>query len=256
MRFDKLEFGDSPGRQPAHDAQRGQTRDETHWLGLADQNRRCGHYENSLRYYSRALELDKSIIPAWVGQVQMLVHLGEYPQAELWSVKALELFPSHGDLLAAQAQAQCRMGDMKKAHALSDGALRQRGQSAFRWLVRGEVMVANKQETDRHCFDKACEDRDWLISLEAALIYSFYRFPSKALLRAKTAVESAPDAYYAWYVQGLSQLEVGFDSAAQASFQRCLELCPRHADAQRQLAEMQRGGWPLLRALRRVIRRS
>ena len=256
MRFDKLEFDDSPQQERPQEAARGKEKDESHRLGLADQNRRCGNYENALRYYSRSLELDKAMVVAWVGQVQMLVHLTEYPQADLWSNKALELFPSHGDLMAGQAQAQCRMGDLQKAHALCDGALRQRGQSAYRWLVRGEVMAANKQDMDRHCFDKAQEvDSDWLVPLEASLIYLFYRLPTKALQRARMAVEKAPEAYYAWYIQGLSQLQVGFDSAARTSFGHCLELCPRHANAESRLAELQQPQWPFLRVLRRFIGR-
>ncbi len=257
MRFDKLEFEDHPRRKRSAEAKSSQEKDESHWLDRADHERRTGAYENALRYYSRALEIDKSLVAGWVGQVQMLVHLREYPQAELWSGKAYEFFPSHGDLMAGQAQARCRMGDLAKAHALCDGALRQRGQSAFRWLVRGELMVANKQDMERHCFDKAQGvDSDWLIPLEASLIYLFYRLPAKALQRAKLAVEKAPDAYYAWYTQGVSQLQLGFDSAVRTSFGRCLELCPRHADAHSRLAELRQSQWPLLGTIRRILRRS
>ncbi len=181
MRFDKLEFPDEtpkprdPGVDPA-------AKDEQHWLKQADLHRRNGNYENALRFYSRALEIEKSLVVAWVGQVQMLVHLGEFPQAELWSRKALELFPNQCDLSSGRAQALCRMGDMQKAHAASDGAMQQRGDSAYCWMVRGELMVAGRQESDRYCFDRAqIASRDWLVPLEAALIYLYYRSPSKAL---------------------------------------------------------------------------
>jgi len=131
----------------------------------------------------------------------MLVQLQEYPQAGLWSQKALELFPSHAELMAGQAQAECRLGNMKKAHALSDGALRQRGESAYSWQVRGELMVAGKQRTDRHCFDRAqLADTDWLVPMESAIINCHYKRFSLAQQRAQMAVEQAPDAYYAWYV--------------------------------------------------------
>jgi tetratricopeptide (TPR) repeat protein len=226
-------------------------------LNLADDQRRRGSYENALRYYSRALELDKSLVVGWVGQVQMLVQMDECPQAEVWSRKALELFPSHAELMAAQAQALCRLGDRKNAHAASDAALRQKGESGYRWLVRGEIMVAGKQATDLHCFDKAQQaDDDWLVPLEAALIYLYYGIPSKAHLRARRAVERAPDVHYAWYVQGLCQSQLGFRSGARASMQRCLELCPRHMDAQRKLTELNERQWPLIETLRRLIGRS
>ena len=181
MRFDKLEFERPEERPTGQEAELRVDKDEKYWMHMAEDNRRGGNYETALRFYSRTLEVDKALVPAWVGQVQMLVQLGEYPQASLWSQKALELFPSHGDLMAGQAQAECRMGNVKKAYALSDGALRQRGESAYRWQVRGELIVVGKERTDRHCFDKAqLADSDWLVPLESALIYVFYKVFSKA----------------------------------------------------------------------------
>ncbi len=253
MRFDKLELDPSDDRPPDRPAAAARVdKDEHHWMRLAGENRRTGNYENALRFFSRALEVNKALVPAWVGQVQMLVQLHEYPQASLWSQKALELFPSQGDLMAGQAQAECRMGNVKKAYALSDGALRQRGESAYRWQVRGELMVNGKERTDRHCFDKAqLAEPDWLVPLESAIIYSFYNVFSKAQQRAQMAVEKAPDAYYAWYILGASQAKIGFSNPAIASFNRCLELCPRHSDAMSQLAELERGSWPFARVVAR-----
>lgn len=256
MRFDKLEFERPPDRPAKGEAEPRVEKDEKYWSGLADENRRTGNYETALRFYSRALEIDKMLVPAWVGQVQMLVQLGEYPQASLWCQKALELFPAHGDLIAGQAQAECRMGNMKKAYTLSDGALRQRGESAYRWQVRGELVAAGKQRTDRHCFDKAqVADRDWLVPLETALIYCYYSVFNMGQQRAQLAVERAPNAYYPWYVLGLCQSKLGFDTSAVSSFNRCLELCPRHADAMSRLSELERPQWPFMRILTRFMRR-
>src|SRR6516165_7152609 len=102
-RFERLEFDDGAEDEPesAH-APRfslAQERDSGFWLRQADDHRRRGLYENSLRYYSRALEFDRSLAAGWLGQVQMLVLLGECPEAELWARKALELFKSQGDLM-------------------------------------------------------------------------------------------------------------------------------------------------------------
>lgn len=255
-RFDKLEFERPPERPEKAEVELRVEKDEKYWSGMAEENRRTGNYENALRFYSRTLEVDRTLVPAWVGQVQMLIQLNEYPQATLWSQKALEMFPSHGDLLAAQAQAECRMGNMKSAYALSDGALRQRGESAYRWQVRGELVVAAKQAKDRHCFDKAqIADKDWLVPLETALIYLHYSVFSMAQQRAQMAVEKAPTAYYPWYVLGVCQSKLGFDTSAIASLNRCLELCPRHAESLARMAELVRPEFPLKRTLRRFFRR-
>jgi tetratricopeptide (TPR) repeat protein len=256
VRFDKLEFDRPPQKPSGEKVELRVDKDEKYWAKMADENRRTGSYETALRFYSRALEIDKTLVAAWVGQVQMLVQLGEYPQATLWSQKALELFPSHGDLMAGQAQAECRLGNVKQAHALSDGSLRQRGESAYRWQVRGELMVSGRQRTDRHCFDKAqLADSDWLVPLETAIIYQYYKAYGMAQQRAQLAVEKAPDAYYAWYLLGLYQTKLGFDASARVSLQHCLELCPRHAEALSRLAELERPRWPLAGLLGRFIGR-
>ncbi len=117
-------------------------------------------------------------------------------------------------------------------------------------------MVAARQDMDRYCFDKAQElDADWLVPLEAARIELYYRRPSKALGRIRRAVELAPDAPYVWYVQGVCQAELGLTRAARDSFQRCLELSPRHADAEEQLRRLQRWSWSPMKMLRRLFGR-
>lgn len=253
-RFDKLELGGertaAAGDAPALKAE------EIDWLSEADRQRRAGQYENALRFFSRALEVDRSLVKGWLGQVQMLVLLSEWPEAELWSKKALELFPSNGDLLASQAQAVCRQGGFARASELSDGSLKQAGDSAYRWLVRGEIMLARRQDADRHCFDKAQQlDGDWLTPLETALINLHYRRPSQALSRAQRAVEKAADQYYAWYVLGLCQMQLEHRQPARQSFTRCLELCSMHADAAARLVELQQRGWSPIGLLKRLFAR-
>ncbi len=243
-RFSKLEFDDedAPGRKRPADA--GPRREEIDWMKRAGQERRLGLYENALKFYSRALELDKTRVDGWLGQVQMLVLLGEYPEAELWARKALELFPRHGDLTAGRAQALCRLRNLRRAHESCDGSLQQDGQSAYRWMVRGELLLAARQATEQHCFDKARQlDADWLVSVEIALIYLFYRHPSRALMRARVACETASDQSYAWFVQARCQRALGLDEQARRSAQTCLELCPGHELGRQLLAELAQPSW-------------
>jgi tetratricopeptide (TPR) repeat protein len=255
-RFDRLELGPSENRPDDHrDGGPELVRDAQHWLAQADAERRRGLHENALRLYSRALEEDRAQLAGWVGQVQMLVILGEHPEAELWARKALELFKNHGDLLAGRAQALCRLKDRKSAIASCDAALAQPEQSAYRWIVRGEVMIVTG-EVDRYCFDKAVQvDGDWLVPLEIAQVYMYHGRPSKALMRVRQAVEKAPDEPYAWYFQGLCERELNLLDAARRSFRRTLEIVPRHTDADRALFELTQHGWSLRRALRKLFGR-
>lgn len=257
-RFDKLELNSAEqpaAREPKRKPQADQ--DQPTWQQQAIEERRCGHYENALRLYSRALEDDKSQVNCWLGQIQMLVFLQESVEAEIWSRKALELFPGNGDLIAGRAQATRRVGDTSQALILSDGSLKATGQSAYRWMVRGELMAATRQDTDRHCFDKAVQaDRDWLVPLEIACIYMELNIPSRALDRIRRAVELAPDRYHVWFVQGQVERELGLEPAAIQSWTRCLELSPGHLAAERSLSALEQAGWSVSRIWRRLFGRA
>ena len=87
-------------------------------------------------------------------------------------------------------------------------------------------------------------------------LYAGVNVPSKALKWARRAVEEAPDRYYAWYVQGRCQQLLGLDAHARKSYQRCLELSPRHAEAGERLREMEQDRWSLKGILRKLRFRS
>ena len=225
-------------------------KDAAHWLRLAEEQRRAGSHESALRFYSRSLEVDRTAVAGWIGQVQMLVQLGEYPQADVWAKKALEIFPQHAEILSAGAQAKCRMGALPEALAMSDGALARSGESAYRWLVRGEIVLAQRGKGDGHCFDKAAIlDRDWLVPLEAATACLFHTAPAKALKRAQEAVERCPTSPRCWFVQGECQRMLGMDAAAGRSYARVLEFSPQHVEARNRLAAGGGGWWRRLARL-------
>ena len=140
---------------------------------------------------------------------------------------------------------------------LADAALRQEGSSAYRWMVRGELLVAGRDDVDRHCFDKAVQaDRDWLVPLEIALIYLHHEQPSKALLRARQAVEKAPESFYAWFIQGQCEQALGFDRQAEQQL-RALPgavAAPRRGEPQARRARPTRAG-RCREGLRRLIGR-
>lgn len=231
-------------------------RDAAYWLNQATHERRRGNYEPALRLYSRALELERQMVEGWVGQVRMLIALGEFPEADLWARKALELFRNHPDLLAGRAQALCRQGDTKQAMANSDAALAQPGQSSFSWLSRGEVMLASRQNTADYCFEKAAQiDRDWLTHLEIGDVYQFYGRPAKALRCMTTAVEMASDEVVCWYRRGECELAMGMTAPAKRSFETCLQLLPGHADARQALIGLASSRKPVRNWLKRLLRR-
>jgi len=260
-RFDHLEFEEKPESAQTNLrgdlVNRAEDNDERYWIKKASDERRNGLHESALRYYSRALELDKSLVEGWTGQVQMLIAMAEYPEAELWSRKALELFKNNGDLLAARGQALCRTGDLKNAQASCDAAIAQPGAYSYPWIARGELMLARKEDIDGYCFDKATQiDNDWLLLLEIGAIYLHYGRTTKALQRTRAAVEKAPDHAYCWYSQGVCEMALGLTGAAEKSFKHCLQLVPNHLLAQQSVHDLKKNRRIVGSLLRRIFRRG
>jgi tetratricopeptide (TPR) repeat protein len=203
------------------------------WMQEADAQRRKGQYESALRSFGRALECERSYVPAWVGQAQMLILLNESRQAEMWTISGLKIFPNNADILAARAQAVCRLGNFKEALMFSDASIQGEGTCAYRWSVRGELMTATKSPTANHCFDSAEQiEADWLIRTEHANILRYYKSPLKAMARAAAAVEKAPDSPFAWMIKGVCEYEAGFRSQAISSLETTLQLDPESKDVQ------------------------
>lgn len=202
-------------------------------LEMADLSSRSGEFERALQLYTRALGQDRSLVPAWVGQVQMLVELDELAEARLWSDKALELFRNNGELLAAKARACARLGDHRAAVACSDASLQSPGSSPARWQARGEVMLARSTARAKDCFEKSLAEpgADWFDRVLIARIHLWHDRATAALEHAQVAVGLKPSHAYCWLVVGRCQEALGWCDMAAASYERCLELQPGHAEA-------------------------
>jgi len=252
-RFSHLEFDDNR-RRKEQPRQAGVAQPSAaQYLTMADEEYRWGRFEPALQLYTRCLEEDRRTIAAWVGQVQMLVQLGENREARMWSDKAMEIFRNNGELLAAKAQACARLGDRLAAYACSDASMQVEGSSPWRWEVRGEVLLERGENLHESCFKKALAENsaNWFDRVIAARVYLFYRKAGLAFEYARQASELRPDSGYAWFVLGDAQRMLGLASAACASYARCLELRPDYAEAKAALTGASRESF-LTRMLRRL----
>lgn len=233
LEMDARQASDAQGETVTQRVSGVEVRTPEHDMRLASEAYRSGLHEPALQLYTRALQGNRAIIPAWVGQVQMLVELGEYEEARLWSDKALELFKHNGDLLAAKSRACLRQGDRSAAIASSDESLRSPGSSALRWQSRGEVMLDRRGERARTCFEKSIAepDADWFDRVVIARVYLFHKHIAPAHEFAQAAVKLEPGSAYAWLVLGQCQEELGWLRNAEQSYERALELPGEHAAA-------------------------
>lgn len=229
-RFSRLEFGD---REESHERSRPldlgtPVRTADHFAAQALEAHQHGRFETALQLYTRALREDRARIPAWVGQVQMLVELREYAEGRMWSDKALELFKGNGDLLSAKAQACLRDGDPKTAAASTDAAFKSPGTSPWRWIIRGEVMLTQAAARSRDCFERALAEAgaDWFDRITIARVCLHHGRAAAAVEFAQQAAEMRPAHAFCWLTLGECQQQLGFADRARQSVRRALELKP------------------------------
>ncbi len=237
-RFSNLEFNeDAQARQPTRPAQRAAVRQAPEFLRQAREEHRGQRFEPALRLYTRALQEDHNLVAAWVGQVQMLVELGEFHEARVWSDKALDLFRTNGELLAAKAQACIRLNDRASAYACSDASLQAPGGSPWRWQVRGEVLLADHKRQADECFQKALVEpgADWFDRVLIARVLRYHDRVAGAVNYLLEALELQPGHAPTWFELGDCQLALGLTGAARTSFARALDIQADHAPARQAL---------------------
>lgn len=231
-RFTNLEFDDSSGSQKPSGSGES-VRDAAFFHQRAIQCFLHSDFELALRNFSRALEVNSSFFDGWAGQIWMLIELGEYPEAMIWSDKALESFPEHPELLAAKAVACLRDAKYEKAKAFSDNSISKENISPRVWLARAEVLLQSKSRVADNCLSKAftlSDDESNIIRLEAGRLLRRYGRYSAAVEYLQEAVRLFPKSALAWYELGYCQSRLGF-SQAVTSLEQSLHLHPNFDDA-------------------------
>ena len=241
-RFGNLEFGGEFDDQLQQD--RRLVKDEAFYLAEARSAFENGDFEAGLRLYSKVLEFNPRNTAAWSGQVRMLIELGEYREAKLWADKALERFPRDPELLAAKAVALGRSGDLQGALAFSDASIEERGDTAYIWLARGDVLLAREESRADYCFEKALllAPRDWAINWLAARIRYYYQQFALALKLLQQALEWNAGHFLLWLELGHCQQALGLVGPAGNSFAQARQLNPRSPEVEQALAHLSSSG--------------
>ncbi len=117
-----------------------------------------GRYEQALRRYGRALELERSCEEAWAGQARALLELGQDAEAATWLEQAVRVAGERPRFDALRASAAARQGKADEAMAWSDRAMRAGPDEATTWLGRAEVLYLRAESRPAsRCLDKAYE---------------------------------------------------------------------------------------------------
>ena len=250
-RFERLEFGDASaakGKGPHGE----EIRNEEYFYKEALRCWLAGDFELALRNYSRALERNSTFFQAWSGQVLMLIELGEYREAIVWSDKALELFPEHPELLAVKAVACARDGRTEKALAYSDNSIAKDNITSRVWLARAEVLLNRRSKVAEGCVSKAVSisDNDGpVVRLEAGRLLSDKGDYYAALEYLRSAVDMLPKSALAWYELGCCQARLR-QPEAELTLRQCMKLRPGWHMAESALRRSRKRGF-----VRRLFRR-
>lgn len=254
-RFSNLEFDDIPPEgarvvEPAQWQAQFTTgtpiREAGYFTSAADAEFRLENYEAALRAYARALEQDRTLYEAWLGQVRTLLETGEFKEAELWANKALELFPEQPELLGAKAVAIARTGRLKPALIASDRAVGQRGATAYVWLARAEVLMAAGRPMADHCIDKALllsggsSARGWM-QWEIARLRRKCGQLGRALQHIRSAMDILPGEPSVWLELARCQIALCIPAATE-SLRQVVELAPDCSVAHHLLRTYRRPG--------------
>ncbi|HAB18733.1 MAG TPA: tetratricopeptide repeat protein [Verrucomicrobiota bacterium] len=252
-RFGNLEFEADASRS------HGETRvehDANYWGLEAERAFNRAEFETALRFFARVLEFNPDQVSAWTGQVRALIELGEFREAKVWADKALERFPTAPELLAAKGVALGRLGDVDSALAFSDASLEERGDTAYIWLARGDVLLARKEKLADHCFERArsLAAGAWWVTWLAARVRYYYGQFAAALKQAQQAAAQDAGQFVVWVLLGDCQLALGLSDAARVSWTQGQQLEPGSRSlTERLLALRQRSwlqkGWGKLRGL-------
>lgn len=154
-RFDHIE--DRQGASPVQDGV-GPAFDFAHYLEQARAAQACGAFQASLRLYGRALEEDRGRAEAWLGQVQVLLDMGQPEEAATWMEQAGRVLGEVPGLLALRALAAVAAGRLDDARQWSDRAMREGSDQPEVWLSRAAVVYASGNgKVARMNLDKAWE---------------------------------------------------------------------------------------------------
>jgi len=254
-RFGNLELGGES--EDYSQAAKPLVKDEGYFSTEAQAAFENGNFELALRMYGKVLEFNSQAAYSWAGQVRMLIELGEFGEAKLWADKALEHFPSDPDLLAAKAVALGRTGDLQAALVFSDAAIRERGDTPYVWLARGDVLLARKETRAEYCFEKALSlaPQNWFIAWLVARIRYYYKQFALALKLLQQALESNAGHFVLWLELGHCQQALGLMGSARHSYAQARELNPECRDAGLALSRLSHAGvWPVFQGwLRRLF---
>jgi tetratricopeptide (TPR) repeat protein len=204
-------------------------RDAAGWLRLGDGALFQDERKKALRWYSRAMDMDSTLLEAWIALIRTLLLRNDLTEATAWITRGLTLFPNSPQLLALRAVQYARRGMLRQAINNSDAVLEQNGSEPLAHIARGEVLLLAENKNADYCFEqgvKLTPANDWRTPFVVGLILQERRLWAKAIQFYAMATERHESSAALWYHIGLCRAQLGQTLLARKAFQQAREICP------------------------------
>jgi tetratricopeptide (TPR) repeat protein len=242
-RFARLELDEDP-RPSAAPRAAGEGPTVAERLARADDARLSGRFEPALRDYARALAEDAHSEAAWLGQLECLLGLGQLREADAWVDRAIATFPTSADLMAMKGLVLARLGDVERALAFIDGALKRSGGGPIVWIARAEALLGRDTRNADFCVRKAIEqapaDPGVRIAIGRAYLSAQLAAPARPHLVEATRL--GPQHALGWLYLGLAHERLGLEAAALEAYREAHRLVPEAEEPKLAIARLSEGG--------------
>ena len=178
-----------------------------------------GFYQDAIKYYAQVLARDRNRASAWLGQIRILVDVGEYDGAIYWADKAQEACGGDTIFSFAKALALAHAGQIDAAKTLINVPV-EKDEVPMLWLLRGEVLIRVKINFIQKiftpykgigrlgaffCFVKALshDQHDAFINQRIGLAYMLTKDSDRAMEHLRLSLRSVGDNPLTLY--GLAQ---------------------------------------------------
>ncbi len=247
----------STGTEKSAPAALDEDYDASYYTRKADDAFFTGDFRQGLQLYSRAIQIDNTRHDAWLGQIYCLVELAQGKDADLWTGRALELFPEDPALLSLRAMMYANRGMVKRALNTSDYAISRKGADAHSYVARGYILLQADNRNSGFCFTKAIElagENDWQIPARIGFIYFKRRNYSRAMDFFQKACSLNLRNFWLWHHLGLCYRKLGFMEKARECFQNALDANPDFEESRNLLTRVA-GSSIIERVFRFILRR-
>ncbi len=214
-------------------------------LGLT--HLRLGEYDDALRCFKRASELDIGRAECWLNLARTRLHRWEYHEAQLAIDNGLECAVGRSEvsrLLQTRGHIFVAVGKPREAIETYDRALSYTPNQPSLWVDRGKVAATlGDVRAAAEYFERAVAldklDADALRSLGE--LWDSQQQPRKAIGYYQQAARIAPRTIDHWLLLGAAYLQNGQRREAAQAFGVALKIDPANERAELGLVQSQRG---------------